>query len=117
MASVFDNLQGTKQSYNTRHSTFLKTNPLLCFQQHLQITIGDPLGLRSFLLKPVQRIARYPLLLSNLIRKFYENRAVIPKKIIEQACRLEQRLRQLLVRANQADQLNDIKHFNAVRLN
>lgn len=76
--------------------------------------MGDPLGLRSFLLKPVQRIARYPLLLSSLILKFYENRAVIPKKIIEQACRLEKRLRQLLEQANQADQLNDIKHFNAV---
>lgn len=74
----------------------------------------DPLGLRSFLLKPVQRVTKYPLLLNRFIQAFFEHRQVIAKRIFELACRLETRLRELLERANQADQLNDIMNFNAV---
>ncbi|XP_064556300.1 triple functional domain protein-like isoform X2 [Drosophila montana] len=81
--------------------------------KRLQITLGDPLGIRSFLLKPVQRVTKYPLLLSRFIQAFYEHRQLISKRVFEVACRLETRLRELLERANQSDQLNDIKHFNA----
>ncbi|XP_034118332.1 triple functional domain protein-like [Drosophila albomicans] len=81
--------------------------------KRLQITLGDPLGIRSFLLKPVQRITKYPLLLDRLITTFFAHRQLISKRMFELTCRLEKRLRELLERANQVDQLNDIKHFNA----
>ncbi|TDG40635.1 hypothetical protein AWZ03_012941 [Drosophila navojoa] len=81
--------------------------------RRMQLTMGDPLGLRSFLLKPVQRVTKYPLLLNRFIQAFFEHRQVISKRIFELACRLETRLRELLERANQADQLNDITSFNA----
>ncbi|KAH8305343.1 hypothetical protein KR044_007135, partial [Drosophila immigrans] len=81
--------------------------------KRLQITLGDPLGIRSFLLKPVQRVTKYPLLLRKLIENFFEHRQLISKRLFEVSCRLEARLRELLDRANQSDQLNDIKHFNA----
>ncbi|XP_030382497.1 rho guanine nucleotide exchange factor 25-like [Scaptodrosophila lebanonensis] len=84
--------------------------------KHLQIKLGDPLGIRSFLLKPVQRIAKYPLLLSKFIEAFYNNREVISKRLFEVACRLEFRLRELLDTANQSDLLNDINHFNAFNI-
>ncbi|XP_034485079.1 triple functional domain protein-like [Drosophila innubila] len=81
--------------------------------KRLEITLGDPLGCRSFLLKPVQRITKYPLMLQELMKKLFDNRQVISKSLFETTCRLETRLRELLVRANQSDQLNDIRHFNA----
>ncbi|XP_030569460.1 triple functional domain protein-like [Drosophila novamexicana] len=84
--------------------------------KRLQIQLGDPLGIRSFLLKPVQRVTKYPLLLSRFIQAFYEHRQLISKRVFEVACRLETRLRELLERANQSDQLNDIKHFNALSI-
>ncbi|KAM8721018.1 hypothetical protein ACLKA7_006967 [Drosophila subpalustris] len=83
------------------------------FFKRLQITLGDPLGIRSFLLKPVQRITKYPLLLHKFLATFFDNRQLISKRLFELACRLETRLRELLERANQSDQLNDIRHFNA----
>ncbi|KAH8387557.1 hypothetical protein KR093_007829, partial [Drosophila rubida] len=81
--------------------------------KRLQITLGDPLGVRSFLLKPVQRVTKYPLLLNKLIETFFAHRHLISKRLFQLTCRLETRLRELLDRANQSDQLNDIKHFNA----
>ncbi|KAH8396186.1 hypothetical protein KR222_004662, partial [Zaprionus bogoriensis] len=83
------------------------------FFKRLQITMNDPLGMRSFLLKPVQRMTRYPLLLSKLVQTFFQHRELISKRVFEVLCRLESRLRELVERANQADQLNDINHFNA----
>eukprot|EP00117_Sycon_ciliatum_P007188 scpid55440/ scgid10404/ Pleckstrin homology domain-containing family G member 1 len=70
--------------------------------QHCQLTLGHTLPLDSFLLKPVQRILKYPLLLNSLIKqytKFHD---------------LSEEIRQLLLSAhmtmsNLAQYINEVK--------
>ncbi|KAH8280539.1 hypothetical protein KR018_009474 [Drosophila ironensis] len=68
----------------------------------------DKLGINSFLVQPIQRMARYPLLLKQFIDTFFKNRDIVMKPLIESCCRLDKRLRALLTTTNESEIINDI---------
>ncbi|KAM7344923.1 uncharacterized protein ACRADG_011440 isoform 1-T5 [Cochliomyia hominivorax] len=74
----------------------------------LQTEIDDKLGINSFLVQPIQRMARYPLLLQQFITTLFKNRDYVMKPIIESCCRLEKKLRNLLTTTNESEIINDI---------
>ncbi|XP_058986412.1 kalirin [Musca domestica] len=74
----------------------------------IQTELDDKLGINSFLVQPIQRMARYPLLLTQFITTLFKNRDYIMKPVIESCCRLEKRLRTLLTTTNESEVINDI---------
>ncbi|XP_016988840.1 triple functional domain protein isoform X1 [Drosophila rhopaloa] len=74
----------------------------------IRLERDDKLGINSFLVQPIQRMARYPLLLTQFINTFFKNRDIVMKPLIESCCRLEKRLRFLLTTTNESEIINDI---------
>ncbi|KMY94468.1 triple functional domain protein isoform X1 [Drosophila simulans] len=74
----------------------------------IRLERDDKLGINSFLVQPIQRMARYPLLLTQFINTFFKNRDIVMKPLIESCCRLEKRLRALLTTTNESEIINDI---------
>ncbi|XP_034105491.1 triple functional domain protein isoform X2 [Drosophila albomicans] len=74
----------------------------------IRLERDDKLGINSFLVQPIQRMARYPLLLTQFITTFFKNRDIVMKPLIESCCRLEKRLRTLLTTTNESEIINDI---------
>ncbi|XP_073812324.1 uncharacterized protein [Musca autumnalis] len=74
----------------------------------IQTELDDKLGINSFLVQPIQRMARYPLLLTQFITTLFKNRDYVLKPVIESCCRLEKRLRTLLTTTNESEVINDI---------
>uniref|UniRef100_A0A1I8P4R1 DH domain-containing protein n=1 Tax=Stomoxys calcitrans TaxID=35570 RepID=A0A1I8P4R1_STOCA len=74
----------------------------------IQTELDDKLGINSFLVQPIQRMARYPLLLTQFITTLFKNRDFILKPVIESCCRLEKKLRTLLTTINESEIINDI---------
>ncbi|XP_034141272.1 rho guanine nucleotide exchange factor 25 isoform X2 [Drosophila guanche] len=75
---------------------------------NIRLERDDKLGINSFLVQPIQRMARYPLLLTQFINTFFKNRDIVMKPLIESCCRLEKRLRTLLTTTNESEIINDI---------
>ncbi|XP_023165036.1 kalirin [Drosophila hydei] len=78
----------------------------------IRLERDDKLGINSFLVQPIQRMARYPLLLTQFINTFFKNRDIVMKPLIESCCRLEKRLRTLLTTTNESEIINDIVDCN-----
>ncbi|XP_030387272.1 rhoGEF domain-containing protein gxcJ [Scaptodrosophila lebanonensis] len=78
----------------------------------IQIECDDKLGINSFLVQPIQRMARYPLLLTQFINTFFKNRDIVMKPLLESCCRLEKRFRTLLTTTNESETINDIVDCN-----
>ncbi|KAH8321818.1 hypothetical protein KR067_002394 [Drosophila pandora] len=74
----------------------------------IRMELDDKLGINSFLVQPIQRMARYPLLLTQFINTFFKNRDLVMKPLIESCCRLEKRFRTLLITTNESEIINDI---------
>lgn len=69
----------------------------------------DKLGINSFLVQPIQRLPKYQLLLSQLIKEFGKqlNEDGV-KLIIAACCRAEKHIQRLLDRVNNSMSINDI---------
>ncbi|XP_068146977.1 guanine nucleotide exchange factor DBS isoform X1 [Drosophila tropicalis] len=78
----------------------------------IRLERDDKLGINSFLVQPIQRMARYPLLLTQFISTFFKNRDIVMKPLIESCCRLEKRFRTLLTTTNESETINDIVDCN-----
>ncbi|XP_050325141.1 pleckstrin homology domain-containing family G member 4B isoform X2 [Bactrocera neohumeralis] len=70
--------------------------------QNVQNEISDKLGIDSFLVQPIQRLTRYPLLLQQFISEFYKS-GISCKPVLASVCKLETRMRRLLEVVNQAE--------------
>lgn len=93
----------------------------LCIQEkaffrELQNKAGDKLGIDSFLVQPIQRLPRYPLLLNEMITSFFKSDPVKYKTVIGLCCRVEKSVRNLLETVNEAMQINDIEDCNDINL-
>ncbi|XP_075166753.1 uncharacterized protein LOC142238907 isoform X1 [Haematobia irritans] len=91
--------------------------------QNYQIEINDRLGIDSFLVQPIQRLTRYPLLLQQFISEFYKS-GINCKPVLVSVCKLETRMRRLLEVVNQSEEVLNIdelppeltiNHFGAFR--
>ncbi|EDW79716.2 uncharacterized protein Dwil_GK17870 [Drosophila willistoni] len=78
----------------------------------IRLERDDKLGINSFLVQPIQRMARYPLLLTQFISTFFKNRDIVMKPLIESCCRLEKRFRTILTTTNESETINDIVDCN-----
>lgn len=86
------------------------------FFQDRQNEMDDRLGINSFLVQPIQRLPKYRLLLSELIKEFgkqlHENGVKI---IIAACCRAEKHIQRLLDRVNSSMSINEIVDCNEVK--
>ncbi|XP_059226539.1 kalirin isoform X2 [Stomoxys calcitrans] len=80
--------------------------------QNYQIEINDRLGIDSFLVQPIQRLTRYPLLLQQFISEFYKS-GINCKPVLVSVCKLETRLRRLLEVVNQSEEVFNIDELPA----
>ncbi|XP_055917553.1 guanine nucleotide exchange factor DBS isoform X2 [Eupeodes corollae] len=80
--------------------------------KNLQSELNDKLGINSFLVQPIQRMARYPLLLQQFITTLFKHRDFYFKSVIESCCRLEKKIRTLLTMTNESEVINDIVESN-----
>uniref|UniRef100_A0A1I8PF37 DH domain-containing protein n=1 Tax=Stomoxys calcitrans TaxID=35570 RepID=A0A1I8PF37_STOCA len=77
--------------------------------QKLGKEFGDRLGIGSFLLKPIQRLARYPLLITQCISTLFKTQNSQTKALLTTCCRLETKLRNFLTTINESECVNDIE--------
>ncbi|KAI8125043.1 Pleckstrin like proteiny domain-containing family G member 4B [Lucilia cuprina] len=80
------------------------------FFQNYQNEINDRLGIDSFLVQPIQRLTRYPLLLQQLINEFYKS-GINCKPVLASLCKLETRMRRLLEVVNQSEEIHCIEEI------
>lgn len=77
------------------------------FFKSVQQHCNDRLGVQSFILQPIQKLPRYPLLFEEMIKELstemQENKLILAK-----LCVAKKKLEKYLTRMNQALQLNDI---------
>ncbi|XP_037888112.1 myosin-M heavy chain isoform X2 [Glossina fuscipes] len=78
--------------------------------QNYQTEIQDKLGIDSFLVQPIQRLTKYPLLLKQLISEFF---GIKCKPVLTAICKLETRMRGLLDVVNQAEEIPYIEELPA----
>ncbi|KAH8400910.1 hypothetical protein KR009_001740 [Drosophila setifemur] len=83
--------------------------------QTYQTTIKDKLGIDSFLVQPIQRLTRYPLLLQQFISEFYKS-GISCKPVLSAVCKLETRMRRALDVVNQAEEIPNIEELNELDL-
>jgi len=100
--------------------------------QSYQTSIKDKLGIDSFLVQPIQRLTRYPLLLqqfisvrcswfssieflvkNELFQEFYKS-GISCKPVLTAVCKLETRMRRALDVVNQAEEIPNIEELNEV---
>ncbi|KAH8296911.1 hypothetical protein KR044_000644, partial [Drosophila immigrans] len=82
----------------------------LYFQSY-QTSIKDKLGIDSFLVQPIQRLTRYPLLLQQFISEFYKS-GISCKPVLSAVCKLETRMRRQLDVVNQSEEISNIDELN-----
>ncbi|XP_036346178.1 kalirin-like, partial [Rhagoletis pomonella] len=82
---------------------------------NVQNQINDKLGIDSFLVQPVQRLTRYPLLLQQFISEFYKS-GISCKPVLASVCKLETRMRRLLEVVNQAEEVAAIDELAELNL-
>ncbi|XP_011206926.2 triple functional domain protein [Bactrocera dorsalis] len=80
--------------------------------KRIQNELDDKLGINSFLVQPIQRMARYPLLLQQFITTLFKHRDFEIKPLLESCCRLEKKMRTLLTTTNESEVINDIVECN-----
>ncbi|XP_004517386.2 uncharacterized protein LOC101458664 [Ceratitis capitata] len=80
--------------------------------KRIQNELDDKLGINSFLVQPIQRMARYPLLLQQFISTLFKHRDFQIKPLLESCCRLEKKMRTLLTTTNESEVINDIVECN-----
>ncbi|KAL5291020.1 hypothetical protein ACFFRR_010434 [Megaselia abdita] len=81
----------------------------------IQDELGDKLGIMSFLVQPIQRLARYHLLLNKFNAKLFEVSSLPFKSVLAASGKVEKRLKDLCLITNESEQINDIvnsKDFN-----
>ncbi|XP_067626834.1 rho guanine nucleotide exchange factor 25 isoform X2 [Eurosta solidaginis] len=83
--------------------------------QSWQNKINDKLGIDSFLVQPIQRLTRYPLLLQQFISEFYKS-GISCKPVLVSVCKLETRMRRLLEVVNQAEDVPAIEDLAELKL-
>ncbi|KPU76782.1 uncharacterized protein Dana_GF11439, isoform B [Drosophila ananassae] len=83
--------------------------------QTYQTSIKDKLGIDSFLVQPIQRLTRYPLLLQQFISEFYKS-GISCKPVLTAVCKLETRMRRALDVVNQAEEIPNIEELNELDL-
>ncbi|EDX07454.1 GD11249 [Drosophila simulans] len=83
--------------------------------QTYQTQIKDKLGIDSFLVQPIQRLTRYPLLLQQFISEFYKS-GISCKPVLTAVCKLETRMRRALDVVNQAEEIPNIEELNELDL-
>ncbi|KAH8290505.1 hypothetical protein KR054_003720 [Drosophila jambulina] len=83
--------------------------------QSYQTSIKDKLGIDSFLVQPIQRLTRYPLLLQQFISEFYKS-GISCKPVLSAVCKLETRMRRALDVVNQAEEIPNIEELNELDL-
>uniref|UniRef100_W8B2D4 Kalirin n=1 Tax=Ceratitis capitata TaxID=7213 RepID=W8B2D4_CERCA len=83
--------------------------------QNVQNEINDKLGIDSFLVQPIQRLTRYPLLLQQFISEFYKS-GISCKPVLTSVCKLETRMRRLLEVVNQAEDVPTIDEIAELNL-
>ncbi|XP_018790114.1 PREDICTED: pleckstrin homology domain-containing family G member 4B isoform X2 [Bactrocera latifrons] len=83
--------------------------------QNVQNEISDKLGIDSFLVQPIQRLTRYPLLLQQFISEFYKS-GISCKPVLASVCKLETRMRRLLEVVNQAEDVSAIDEIAELNL-
>uniref|UniRef100_A0A034VZZ9 Pleckstrin homology domain-containing family G member 4B n=1 Tax=Bactrocera dorsalis TaxID=27457 RepID=A0A034VZZ9_BACDO len=83
--------------------------------QNVQNEISDKLGIDSFLVQPIQRLTRYPLLLQQFISEFYKS-GISCKPVLASVCKLETRMRRLLEVVNQAEDVPAIDEIAELNL-
>ncbi|XP_017026993.1 kalirin isoform X1 [Drosophila kikkawai] len=83
--------------------------------QTYQTSIKDKLGIDSFLVQPIQRLTRYPLLLQQFISEFYKS-GISCKPVLSAVCKLETRMRRALDVVNQAEEIPNIEELNELDL-
>ncbi|XP_016999450.2 rho guanine nucleotide exchange factor 25 isoform X1 [Drosophila takahashii] len=83
--------------------------------QAYQTQIKDKLGIDSFLVQPIQRLTRYPLLLQQFISEFYKS-GISCKPVLTAVCKLETRMRRALDVVNQAEEIPNIEELNELDL-
>ncbi|XP_004517387.1 kalirin isoform X1 [Ceratitis capitata] len=83
--------------------------------QNVQNEINDKLGIDSFLVQPIQRLTRYPLLLQQFISEFYKS-GISCKPVLTSVCKLETRMRRLLDVVNQAEDVPTIDEIAELNL-
>ncbi|KAH8280538.1 hypothetical protein KR018_009475 [Drosophila ironensis] len=83
--------------------------------QLYQTSIKDKLGIDSFLVQPIQRLTRYPLLLQQFISEFYKS-GISCKPVLTAVCKLETRMRRALDVVNQAEEIPSIEDLNELDL-
>ncbi|XP_053685913.1 uncharacterized protein LOC128735455 [Sabethes cyaneus] len=80
------------------------------FENH-QNSSGDRLGVKSFILQPIQRLPRYKLLLANLAKALQANESSFDEKVATQhqlVCKAERLLEHFINTMNESMQVNDI---------
>lgn len=87
------------------------------FFKDLQSELNDKLGINSFLVQPIQRMARYPLLFNQFKTTLLKNRDFYSKEIYDSCCSLEEKLRTLLIMTNESEVVNDIIESNDFNVN
>lgn len=80
--------------------------------KRIQNELDDKLGINSFLVQPIQRMARYPLLLQQFITTLFKHPDFEVKPLLESCCRLEKKMRTLLTTTNESEVINDIVECN-----
>ncbi|XP_055859035.1 triple functional domain protein isoform X1 [Episyrphus balteatus] len=81
----------------------------------LQTEFNDKLGIDSFLVQPIQRLTRYPLLLQQLISDFYKN-GINCKPVLMSCCKLETRMRNHLAVVNQSEEIKSIEELDELNI-
>ncbi|XP_055918159.1 pleckstrin homology domain-containing family G member 3-like [Eupeodes corollae] len=81
----------------------------------LQTEFNDKLGIDSFLVQPIQRLTRYPLLLQQLILDFFKN-GINCKPVLKSCCKLDTRMRNHLAVVNQSEEIKSIEELDELNI-
>lgn len=74
---------------------------------------GDKLGIKNFLMEPVQRLPRYTLLFAEIIKLLSVNDETV-KNFLSVCCMTEKQLRRLIICVDQAISLTDLDIYSDV---
>lgn len=103
---IFTMHKKTSMELRQDHRDYLKT---------LQTEFNDKLGIDSFLVQPIQRLTRYPLLLQQLISDFYKN-GINCKPVLMSCCKLETRMRNHILVVNQCEEVKEIEELQELNI-
>ncbi|CAO1348421.1 unnamed protein product [Diamesa hyperborea] len=90
-------------------------NQHIQFFKKLQDESGDRLGINSFLLQPIQRLPRYQMLLSEIIKELSHSLESV-KREIAACCVAEKNIQRLLDTVNESMSINDIRNCYEINL-